>query len=173
MDIDLTPEQKQALDSHPDEPIRAVDPVSGRENVLISREQYDRVGQGQFMSTSHVQQAVLPPPVPRRLADLPTPPEVTEEARRQFAARWKGWGGKSLSRIEQELKLQYYYGGRLICCLRDKEGLDVVIVHNGDDEEFHRQYQSLSPDQRRLAVSMSLPAWMDDRAELSSAFDNP
>ena len=51
-----------------------------------------------------------------------------------------------LSRIEQELKLQYYYGGRLICCLRTKEGLEIVIVHKGDDEDFHQQYRALSAE---------------------------
>jgi hypothetical protein len=168
--IELTPEQRQALETLPDGPIGVVDPASRREYVLVSREQFDKLRQPESVSPPPPPLPVRPvPPVPQRLADLPTPPEVTEEARRQYARWWKRWGRTSLARIEQELKLQYYYGGRLICYLRNKEGPEIVIVHNGDDEEFHRQYRALTPEQRKRAVSMGLPVWMDDVTEMSLA----
>ena len=169
MTIELTPEQRQALHDRPDGPIEVVDPVSRREYVLVSKEHFHESRQPVSAPTPHPPLRPAPP-VPQRLADLPTPPEVAEEARRRYERRWKGWGGKSLARIEQELKLQYYYGGHYICYLRNKEGPEIVIVHNGDDEEFHRQYRALPGEQRQRAVSMGLGVWGDDTVEISSAF---
>src|SRR3954469_14327947 len=105
MPIELTPEQRQALQGVPDGPVEVIDPASRRKYVLVSREQYDRLRQPEPAPTPTQQQPVRPmPPVPQRLADLVTPPEVTEEARRRYARRWKVWGGGSFARIEQELK---------------------------------------------------------------------
>jgi hypothetical protein len=165
MTIELTPEQTQAVQDHPEGPIAVVDPTSQREYVLMSREQYDQLQGSPLIKHP----AGRTPPVPQRLADLPTPPEVAEEARRQYAQR-RWWDRRSLNDFENAFKLQYYYGGHWICYLRSKQGLEIVIVHNGDDEEFHRQYRALSPEQRVRAACMCPRVWKDDTTELSWAF---
>jgi hypothetical protein len=176
MTIELTPEQSQALQGLPDGPVGVVDPVSRREYVLVRREQYDRPRQPESASPPKPSPPLRPVPrVPQWLADLPTPPEVSEEARRQYD-QWRkkwGWGGESLAEIEQGFKLQYYYGGRMICYLRNKEGPEIVIVSNGDAEEFHRQYRALPDEQRKRAVIRGVRVWMDDVTEIPSAFYYP
>jgi hypothetical protein len=165
MAIELTPEQSQALHDRPDGPIEVVDPVSRREYVLVSREHFHEPRQPVTAPTPQPPARPVPP-VPQRLTDLPTPPEVAEEARRRYERRWKRWGGKSVARIEQELKLQYYYGGHYICYLRNKAGPEIVIVHNGDDEVFHRRYRALPAEQRERASIRGLPTWGDEVVEI-------
>lgn len=172
MTIELTPEQTQLLQGRPEGPVAVIDPASRREYVLVSREEYEK-GRQVWPAEPPLRQAgrFPPPPAPQRLADLPTPPEVTEEARRRYAERsW--WDRHNVCDFENTLKLHYYYGGHLICYLLTKQGAQILIVHQGDDEEYHRQYRALTPTQRERAVVLSVPAWKDEVTELPAPHHN-
>jgi hypothetical protein len=96
--------------------------------------------------------------VRQRLRDLPTPPEVAAEARR-FRKK-QGWG-QPLSAIEDELKLQYYYGGQCIRCLFGKDGPIIVALYRGDDEDYRNQEQALSAEEKQKAVVLVPSVWND------------
>jgi hypothetical protein len=169
MSIELTPEQRQALEAHPGDPVEVVDTATQRHYVLVPREQFDRL---RALEPAALDQAprqggptLAPLSVPQRLADLPTPPEIVQRARRH--ARKLGlWGKKYINGFEEELKLQYYYGGRHIRCLPTPQGGVVVAVHNGDDEDYQRQLQALTPQQRQRAVVMVPFIWNDPNSQM-------
>jgi hypothetical protein len=117
-------------------------------------------------STSQQQQALGQPFVRQRLRELPTPPEVAAEARRFHKAQ--GWGGRQrLSAIEDELKLQYYYGGQHIRCLFGKDGPIIVAIYRGDDEDYRNQIQALSAEEKQEAVVVFPCRWNDPNAEIT------
>jgi hypothetical protein len=43
MSLELTEEQRRAVEEHPEEPVRLVDPASQKIFVLVSAEIYDRI----------------------------------------------------------------------------------------------------------------------------------
>jgi len=108
---------------------------------------------------SERQQAPGQPFVRQRLRDLPTPPEVAAEARR-FRKK-QGWGAQPLSAIEDELKLQYYYGGQEMRCLFGKDGPIIVAIYRGDDEDYRNQLQALSAEEKQKAVVLVPSVWND------------
>ncbi len=109
---------------------------------------------------SERQQAPGQPFVRQRLRDLPTPPEVAAEARRFHKAQ--GWGGRQrLNAIEDELKLQYYYGGQCIRCLFGREGPIIVAIYRGDDQDYRNQEQALSAKEKHEAVVLVPSVWND------------
>src|SRR5262249_30729169 len=131
MKIELTDQQEQAVKEG--RPIEVADPQSSRAFVLLTREQYERVRS--LLEDSP--ETGLPPPVaphaapssgevqPQRvrLRDLPTPPEVIQEAK-QLCTRY-GW---NLRDTEEQLKIQYYYGGQSIYVLRTPKGPVIILV---------------------------------------------
>jgi hypothetical protein len=169
MAIELTPEQRQSLEAHPDLPIEVVDPATQRRYVLVAREQFDRLqpAADQLPPQPRSTRPTPPPSVPQRLEDLPTPPELLERARRY--QRKTGGGRKQLLEIVEEMKLQYYYGGWHIRVLPTPKGGVVVALHRGDDEEYQRQVQALTPKQRQQAVIM-IPTIYDDPNSLLGAW---
>ncbi len=58
-------------------------------------------------------------------------------------------------RLEEELKLQYYYGGRDVVCLDTPEGRVVVAVGTPVIEDVSQILQSLDPDERRRIAILS------------------
>jgi hypothetical protein len=115
--------------------------------------------------TSQQQQAPGQPFVRQRLRDLPTPPEVAAEARR--IRKKQGWGAQRLCEIEDQLKLQYYYGGQYLRCLFGREGPIVVVIYRGDDEDYRNQVEALSPQERQKAVIVMPARWNDPNAQIT------
>jgi hypothetical protein len=167
MAIELTPEQRQSLQAHPDLPVEVIDPATQRRYVLVAREQFDRLQpapeppQLERRST----RPAAPLNIPQRLEDLPTPPELLEEARR-YQRKLSLYGKKWLQEIVEEMKLQYYYGGWFIRVLPTPKGRVVVALHRGDDEEYQRQVEALTPEQRQQAVVTTPTIWNDPNSLL-------
>ncbi len=166
MAIELTPEQRQCLEAHPDLPVEVIDPATQRRYVLVAREQFDRLQPAPEPLPERRDTRPTPPPsIPQRLEDLPTPPELLEEARRY--ARKLGLSSKKwLLEIVEDLKLQYYYGGWHIRVLPTPRGAVVVVLHRGDDEEYQRQVEALTEEQRQRAVVMIPTIWNDPNSLL-------
>ena len=98
--------------------------------------------------------------LPKRIADLPTPPDVLAYA--QECKKERGLSKRAFDELVDELKLQYYYGGWHIRCLPTKQGSVVVVIDLGDEEDYKRQVQALSPEVRQRAVVAIPSPWMDD-----------
>ncbi len=159
MAIELTPEQRQALLAHPDGPVDVVDPITRRNYVLVAREQYATGGASTPAAPPPAEQA--PVPVPVRLATLPTPPEVAAEARR-FCAKWRPWGGrKSLAEVEEDLKLQFYFGGKCINYVRGAEGLVVLAAGRAGTSDYQQQLDAI-PAHLRPNLIFAIPCRFDD-----------
>lgn len=108
--------------------------------------------------------------IPKRLDDLPTPPEVAEAAR-QYIKKLGLFRKKTLKSIEDELKLQYYYGGWYIRCLPTKQGKVIVALDQGDEEECERQVQALSPEDRRESVVHVPSIWNNETSIITGFWD--
>jgi hypothetical protein len=63
-------------------------------------------------------------------------------------------------RIEQRLKLQWYYGGQWVAYLPSKEGMIIVAAGNLD-EAFDQQLAYLDPSERRERILLPVDPWND------------
>jgi len=172
MRIELTPQQEQAVKQG--RPVEVVDPASERAFVVVAREFYER---GRFLPEGRPEQgpsAPVSPAVPSaaeaeparvRLCDLPTPPDVLEEAERW--CKKYGWRGKkALGEVEEQLKLQYYYGGQAVYILRTDEGPIVVAIGERYRDTPDLRYVLLKPDERPRASLAVPPRWRDTDSEI-------
>jgi hypothetical protein len=108
-----------------------------------------------------------PVAVPVRLADLPTPSEVAAEARRSYS-KWWSWGGKSLAAVAEELKLQFYFGGKCINYVRGAEGLVVLAAGRSGSSDYQRQLDAI-PAHLRPKLILAIPCpWDEDVSEILS-----
>jgi hypothetical protein len=175
--IELTDAQRQALQGVQAWPVVVVDPTTNKSYVLLAREQYERVrsllegGAGQPPPAE-------PPPIPsgtperrplrQRIRDLPLPPEVAVEAER-YCKRLGLWRKSSRLEVEDQMKLQHYYGGMWIAELRTDEG-PVVVAAGQDlgDPLFHQPLSVLTPEERRRVVIDSPIRLFDDESQILS-----
>jgi hypothetical protein len=163
MKIELTDRQAQeVLQGHP---VEVVDPVSERAFVVVARELYERV---RPLLGGSAEQGPSPPeglPARVRLCDLPTPPEVVEEA-----ARWckkYGWQGKkSRQEVEEQLKLQFHYGGQSVYVLRTPEGAVIIPIEERYKDTPDLRYVLLTPEERPHASLEVPPRWRDNTSEI-------
>jgi hypothetical protein len=103
------------------------------------------------------------------LRDLPTPPELAaaiDEWHRYFRART----AKEKLRIEEELKLQYYFGGQDVMCLKTHEGRVVIASGVPGEGDLGRVLESLSPDERRRVSVIPLDPWDDGSMSCPTVF---
>jgi hypothetical protein len=105
------------------------------------------------------------PPVPVLLRDLPLPPEVVPHLD-AYCRRYRLRKPKERQEVEEELKLQYYFGGDYVLVLETREGGQVVAAGDVGSEEFGAQFESLSPTVRREAYWWAPPVWGDETASL-------
>jgi hypothetical protein len=172
-DIELTDAQRQELRREPGKPVEVIDPATQQRYVLLDREQYERVrplleggpGQGE-PSPAPAPLCPQEGEVPRvRLRDLPTPPEVAEEA-----ARWCRkpglWGKRNRREVEEQLKLQYYYGGQAVYVLRGSEGPIVIAIPERFRDVPGLRYVLLTPEERPHACLEAPSVWGDTSSEI-------
>jgi hypothetical protein len=96
-----------------------------------------------------------------KLRELPMPPEVAEEARR-YCKKLGLWRKRYIQDVEDELRLQYYFGGQTVVYLRSKDGPIVVAAGRVEDEAFGRQLDALPPGERRQ-VAYDFPSVRNDQ----------
>jgi hypothetical protein len=173
MKIELTHQQEQAVQQG--RPVEIVDPTSRRSFVVMARELYERV---RALIESGPEPAPLapgPPPAespaaappgeekPRRirLRDLPTPPEVAEEVE-QYCKKYR-WNRRE---TEEEIKLQYYFGGQPIYVLPSPEGTVVIPIEGRYRGMPDLRYVLLSPEERSEACYDVPSRWHDTIAEI-------
>jgi hypothetical protein len=171
-EIELTDVQRQALHAERGKPVDVVDPATQQRYVLLAREQYERVrslleGGPSQAPTAGVTPGGAPASAaqPRRirLRDLPTPPEVVDETERW--CRRYGWGRRG---VEEQLKLQYYYGGQAVYVLRMPEGPVVIPIEDRFRDTPDLRSVLLTPEERPLAVLDCPPPWHDTVSQILS-----
>ncbi len=175
--IELTNEQLRALHAEPGKPIDLVDPATQQRYVLLAREQYERVRP--LLEGGNEQ--VLPPPASPasssaeeggplrvRLRDLPTPPEVIEEVEK-WCRKYRLRGKKRRGDVEEEFKLQYYYGGQAIYTLPTPEGLVVIPIAERSRGTPGLRYILFSPEERSRVCHTVPSPWQDTVGEILSS----
>jgi hypothetical protein len=116
------------------------------------------------------------PPSPTRpastrvvLKDLEIPPalaEAIEEACKQFGFR----SLRDRLYIEEELKLQYYYGGQDVACIQTPHGRAVVAAGSAGSGELREALQHLGPAERRSVSTLFPEPWDDQTLSVPSVF---
>jgi hypothetical protein len=174
MHIELTEQQRQLVQEQAGRPVEVIDPGTERAYVLLTREQYERVRAlvEQPPPSPDKPEGQALPPVPYLLADLPTPPEVAEEARRCYARRGGFWGGKALAAIEQELKLQYYYGGRCVSWLRTRRGPLIMAAGRVASDNYGQQLEAIPAEQRYQLIHDLPSVWKDEVAQILTPYED-
>jgi hypothetical protein len=87
------------------------------------------------------------------LADLPTPPDLAQAVEdccahigRRRAKRERQW-------VEDELKLQYYFGGQSIVFFPGPKGKTVIVMEGISPGDWRRWRQQLPPAERDRYVA--------------------
>jgi hypothetical protein len=111
------------------------------------------------------------PPGPTRvvLKDLETPPalaEAIEEACKHFGFR----SPRDRLYIEEELKLQYYYGGRDVACIETGDGRAILAAGTPYIENWPNALEGLEPDERRKVAILTPEPWDDESLSSPSVF---
>jgi hypothetical protein len=181
MTIELTDEQRQALRDEEGSPVYVIDPVTKRAYVLVARELYEHLwspregGPGYTChSSSHSADSSTQEKKPLRqaLRDLPLPPNVAAEAK-QYCERLGLWGAKNRRQMEEQMKLQHYYGGRWIAYLRTDGGPIVVAAAESlNDPAFEQQMSFLTSKERRTVIIDSPTPLFDEQSEILTAFSD-
>jgi hypothetical protein len=169
----LTEEQHQLVEAAQGQPLDVVDPRTNRAYVLLPADLYQRVRAAlqptAGPSSAAPGEGVKREPLRIKLRELPLPPEVAAAARRH-CQRLGLWRQKYVQQVEDELKLQYHFGGQCVVYLRLKDGPIVVAAGEAGSDEFGRQLDVLPPEERRQ-VSYSFPTtWNDQVSELRTPF---
>src|SRR5262245_43706981 len=169
----LTEEQHCAVEAAQGKPVEVIDPQTQRTYVLLSSEQYQRV-RGLVEGPEAGRAPVLPPepeppknplipekgPMRVKVRDLPTPPELAAEAKRyckQLGTCWR----KDVLEAEDELKVQYYFGGQAVSYLRTKEG-PVIVAAGYRDSDAYDQLLAFLPAEERRRVILDFPSKWND-----------
>src|SRR5262249_27918610 len=105
---------------------------------------------------------------PRRLLlnDLAIPLELAQDV--EDICRRRGYGrGAARKHIEQEIKLQYYFGGQGGSYLATAEGPLVVAAGDMSSPAFGRALEALSNDERRNVTLYSPARWNDSTSSIN------
>lgn len=170
--MQLTEEQHRLVEAAQGKPVDVVDAQTNRAYVLLPVEMYQRVrdlleGSAAAPDGSAVRSEGLVLPV--KLRELPTPPEIAEEVRKR-CMQLGIWGRKNVQRVEDELKLQYYFGGKYVAYFRSDQGPVIVAAGRSDSEEVGRQLDALSREERQKLIHCFPTVWNDEVSEYGSLF---
>jgi hypothetical protein len=171
--IELTDNQRQALQVERGRPIELVDPETQQRYVLLAREQYERVrdvleecpvnGSSTPISSANAVQSDHAERV--RLRELPTPAEVIEEGKR-WCKKYGYWGKKSRRDVEERMKLQYYFGGKAVYVVHSAEGAIVIPITDRFKNKAGLRYILLTPAERSHACLETPSPWHETVSEI-------
>lgn len=102
--------------------------------------------------------------LPRRLGELPTPPEVVDEVE-AHRLRYGRYSVRGRAALEDMLKLQYYFGGQIVAALSTPAGLVILAAGLTDPERV----SALVAQQRERGEQITLltPArWREAGTEM-------
>ena len=167
--IEFTEEQRRALQAEAGRPLEVIDPATKQAYVIVALEKYERVRS--FFEGAEQSSRLTPSPVSSplqaekpervRLCDLSTPPEVVDETER--CCQRYGW---QRQQVEEELKLQYYYGGQAIYVLRTSEGPVVVPITERYKDTPDLRHILFTPEERSRACLEIPSRWREQDSEI-------
>ncbi len=101
------------------------------------------------------------------LKDLQLPPDLVRRLDERFPRRWFGWGKWARDAVEEDLKMQHFYGGKAVAYLLTTEGGVVVAAADDfDSPEFRASMDDLSR-QEWCSMSRFVPfIWNDSVSRL-------
>jgi hypothetical protein len=109
------------------------------------------------------------PPKRQPLSELAMPPEVAREAE-AICKRYGYRKGRNRQEVEEELKLQYYYGGQHVAYLVTPAGLVVVAAGNIESEAFRKTLEGLSREEHQKLIIYSPSPWNNEDSWLPTVF---
>jgi hypothetical protein len=165
-EIELTDVQRQALQARQGKAVDLVDPTTQQRYVLLAQEHYERV---RTLMEQDMPPAVSSPvsttqeeqPARVRLRDLPTPPEVLDEVER--CCKKYAWNRQE---VEEQLKLQYYYGGQAVYRVRSSEGSIIIPIPERYRDTPDLRYVLLTPQERSCACLEIPTPWRETTSEI-------
>jgi hypothetical protein len=109
-----------------------------------------------------------PWPVSGLLRDFPTPPEVVEALDR-YCRRYH-CGKRDRAKAEQDLKLQYHFGGRTVYAVPTPQGLQILAAGFPDSEEFRAQVEQVHRHGYPNLVTFTPSPWEPADATILTPF---
>jgi hypothetical protein len=174
--MQLTAEQHQVVEAAEGTPVQVVDPQTRQTYVLLRAELYERLRDllereqaAEPRAAPATSAAPERPPTRVKLRDLPMPAEVAQAVTRH-CQKLGLWRRKYVRQVEEELKLQYHFGGQYVACLPSGEGPVVVAVGSPGSEEFGRQLDALPLEERRQVTYLVPTIWNDPSSALLTPF---
>ena len=170
--MQLTAEQSQAIEAAGGRPVEVVDPQTQRTYVLLSAEAYqpvrDLVEGRQPEGPRPEAPASIAEGQPMRVKvrELPMPPEVAERVKK-CCKKLGFWRRRYVAEVEDELQLQYHFGGQYVGILRSKEG-PIIVAAGILDEAFDLQLASLPPPERQEVMLYPVDRWNDSMSLILS-----
>jgi hypothetical protein len=101
----------------------------------------------------------------KHLKDLETSEEL-EQAVRLICEKLGVRSGAERRRIEEDLKLQYHFGGQDVACLPSEQGRILIAAGQIGNEAFTKVLESLDPQQRRRLIFCSPLPWAEPASSL-------
>src|SRR5438105_7859751 len=102
-----------------------------------------------------------PGPTRVLLKDLETPPALVE-AIQAACKHFKFGSSRDQLYVEEELKLQFYYGGRDVACIQTDHGRAVLKAGTPYIDDWPQVLDGLDPDDRHKVMILTPEPW-DDR----------
>lgn len=98
------------------------------------------------------------------LKDLTLPPELQQHV--EDSCRRRGfWWQRNRRGVEEDVKLQYFYGGYTVAYRRSADGLVVVLAGRLSSPEFGEAWESFRREEQRDLILDSPSVWgADDSA---------
>ncbi len=178
--MQLTEEQHQVIEAARGKPVDVVDPRTNCTYVLLPTELWQRMRNHVDITEEPEQNSAceapkfpLPAegqPMRVKLRELPTPPEVAEEVKKN--CRGWFWRRKDVREVEEELKLQYYFGGHAVSYFGTKEGLVIVAAGVRDSDAYDQLLSFLTPEERSRTVLDFPCRWHETTSEVLTPFSD-
>jgi hypothetical protein len=114
------------------------------------------------------------PPLPAVLHRLSLPPEVAADVE-AAAKRRRKHRGPERQWLEEEIKLQYFFGGLGVALIREPSGLVVVAAYDvwkTKEADLSAALAHLSAEQRRRVVFAFPDRWDEQDSAITSVFPN-
>ena len=94
------------------------------------------------------------------LKDLQLPPSLADEVDKSCRRRFFG-RRRERREVEENIKLQYFFGGQDVAYVSTADGLVIVAAGDLESDSFGKALEALSADERRRVTLYSPGLWND------------
>ena len=164
--MQLTEAQCQVVQAANGKPVEVLDPQTRQAYVLIAAEVYQRIRHLVEGAEDQAQRPEAPgtagegQPMRLKVRELPMLPEVAERVK-EYCKKLGFWRRRYVQEVEDEMRLQYHFGGQYVGLLPSPEGPLIVAAGDLRSEAFDRQLAALPVDERRQVLLLPVDRWDD------------